>query len=118
YEEVFKIDQLRIVEDHLIGRLLKGKEDVQSKAVLTPSALLRGAHDASARPCDHHEAGLDHTPCKSLSQPIGRSARQGPRGAKYGDLADIAVAREHAQSIAQFTHCTVHDFQIPALESP
>ena len=28
HKEIFKVNQLRVVEDYLIGRLLKGQEDI------------------------------------------------------------------------------------------
>src|SRR5215475_12505838 len=45
-KKVFEIDQLWIISDDNIGGLFKGQQDIQSKALLTPSPLLRRMHKA------------------------------------------------------------------------
>src|SRR5712691_5382525 len=78
-KKVFEIDQLWIIGDDDIGRLFKGQEDIQSKALLTPSTLLRCVHEAVTTAGNHHETCLRHTLGKRFGEPIGRMRGLRPR---------------------------------------
>src|SRR5690606_10345076 len=57
-EEVTKIDQFLIIRDGLIGLLLEGQKNVQTKTHFASGSEMSGSHHSAAGTRDHHYPAL------------------------------------------------------------
>ena len=114
-EEIAEVDQLRIVGDEVIGRLLERQANRQPEGRIGPRAAMPGGHDSAARAGDDHPSRGGHRLSELrrllvIGMAFGRAGR-----AENADLAHIAIRRKNLQRIAQLLERVVDQFDVAAI---
>ena len=101
-EEVFQVNEFRVIGDDGVGTLFKGEHDVDAETLITTGPFLARLHDSISPTGDHHVAGFYHTPSKLDREEIVRVLGKRSGGSERGDFWARAVFLEHAEPMAQF----------------
>jgi hypothetical protein len=113
-EEVPEADQLLVVADRRVGRLLPRQADVDAEALLTAGAALRRAHDPVARAGDDHPAGARERLRETARLLVLGRARRRARAAEDRDLAHVLPRRKDPQCVADLLQRAVDQLQVAA----
>src|SRR5204863_5469251 len=101
-KEVVEIDELAVAIDGDVRVLLKGKADVETKAVRAAGAPLSGAHDPLAASGNDHVIVRHHLARKFFRDYVLRFTRWSARRSENADFAKLAILGKDLRGVTHF----------------